>query len=147
MYWKWIWKGLTFLLILSIIILGGFTIYKAGYIDGVAEGMIRSIPSEQGIKPYLASYHVTLLLLPLIGLILLFIFPLILFAGFRHFAWHRMGNSVHPSNLEEFKKRWKTKHSRHPYSEHWWDDSNQNQEKSTTPEEPNDQQANIDEKG
>lgn len=140
MFWKWFWKGLSVLLALSIFVVGGFAIYKAGYINGTAEGMVTSIPVEQVIKPNLAFHHVTLLLLPLIGLFLLFVFPLILFAGFRHYACHWMGNPAHLSNLEELRKRWGKRHYRHPYPGHWWDDSDKNQEKSTTPEESKNEQ-------
>jgi hypothetical protein len=116
MFRKWFWIALAFLFILSIFVLGGLVIYKAGYVLGITEDL-RTAETGQGISSsFFGSCGGFLLLLPFAGMFLFILFLLLLFGVFHRLAHYSTWKSAGKPTLEEIRQRWSSVHPRfhHP---------------------------------
>ncbi len=143
MFWKWFWKSLAFLLILSIFVVGGIAIYRAGYTHGATEGLWTAEPGTNVPVPYQRPYHHPLFLLPFTGIFLFFIILLILTSGFRHLAHYHMWNPPGMPISEENKRPWHSYHHSRYRPGTCWGTKEPDQEKPGRDENSDDQEGDT----
>lgn len=124
MFWKWFWKILTFLLVLTIFVGGGIAIYRTGYIHGVSTGSLTAEGGREitppGIIPhpglYYRPYRRPLLMFPVFGLFFGFILLVFLFGGIGRLVRYGMWKSAGMP----YPKDWRKYHPSHYWGHHPW---------------------------
>jgi len=122
MFWKWFWKALALLLILTIFVGGGIAIYRAGYVQGAN---IAAWSGESGLEitapkiaPHPGSFTMMygrpIILLPFFSLFLGFLCLMALFGGVRRYTHYKMWKSAGMPGSENMQSHWH-KHHRGPF--------------------------------
>jgi hypothetical protein len=125
MFWKWFWKALVVLLVLTIFVGSGIAIYRAGYAQGLtaavwtAEGEEGVLPRQSlpYIDPHFRPYGRPRMFFP--GFLLFFGFILLMFVlggvgrMFRYKMWRSEGMPYSP----DWGHGWHKHHHRHDWDE------------------------------
>lgn len=130
MFWKWFWKVLAILLILSIVAVGGIAIYQIGFTQG-AVIEIQSINTNMDIPAtYIGFYHITHILLPFIVILFFLALFLIMIGGIRRHYHYRLWKSSISPTPEEIRQHWNSRRYHHHCPGRCWNTKEGDQEKS-----------------
>jgi hypothetical protein len=130
MFWKWLWRSLVLLIVLLIFVGGGITIYRAGYMHGVAvEVQITDTGGEYGFPqthPYFLSpigfHHPRpLLILMLFGMLLFLPILMIILGGVFRFSQYSSWKTAGGPGSEEIGRFRHRPRPPHHWHSPWWE--------------------------
>lgn len=144
MFWKWFWKVLAILLVLSLLIVCGMAIYRFGFTHG-AMIKLQSIESNLGVPvPLMVFYHLTLILFPFLVMLFFFAFFLIIIGGIHRHHHNRSWESLKFLSYDEIRQHWKRGHYPHHWRGRCWHPKEKDQEKSDEQDSKDDKVEDTD---